>query len=377
MQTSLDRYLKDKGYEHSITRDKQFLSSREVIEGKARSLREAGRGKRPNKSRSLTKEEEESLWGAGKLGNDNPDSLINTLWWELTQYFGLRGRQEHHSMKLEDFELLTDDDGTEFIQFKEGPTKTRQSGLKTKMRDFQPRMVAIGGDRCPVYFFKQYVARRPQALRNSGPFYLAINHNRRPDDQVWFKAQPMGVNRINTMMHSIIAGTSLEGNTVKRFTNHSARKTLMNKMKKSKVERTSIMKVTGHRNIQSLHDYDEADEDEQDYLSYAILRRNNQPNENQVAAVHQSRAFSFHQPAVQQFQSSSSASLQYSQQLASTMGLQDTPGFPFRFPQLSSTAGSGFLNHFHNCQVPFNFGQSSSDASTSSDPQGKRQNPDN
>ena len=71
----------------------------------------------------MNKEEEESLWAAGKLGNSNPESLINTIWWELTQFFGLRGRQEHHGMKLEDFELLTDDNGVEFVQFNGGPTK--------------------------------------------------------------------------------------------------------------------------------------------------------------------------------------------------------------------------------------------------------------
>ena len=34
-------------------------------------------------------------------------------------------------------------------------------------------------------------------------------------------------------------------------------------MKKANLERSSIAKVTGHRNIQCLDDYDEADEDEQ------------------------------------------------------------------------------------------------------------------
>ena len=36
-----------------------------------------------------------------------------------------------------------------------------------------------------------------------------------------------------------------------------------------------IVKVTGHKNIQSLEDYDEAKEDEQRQLSYAIAGRNN------------------------------------------------------------------------------------------------------
>ena len=67
----------------------------------------------------------------------------------------------------------------------------------------------------------------------------------------------MGENKINSMMKNIISQTSLQSSE-KRFTNHSARKTLVSKMKKANLERSSIAKVTGHRNIQSLDDYDEA-----------------------------------------------------------------------------------------------------------------------
>ena len=44
----------------------------------------------------------------------------------------------------------------------------------------------------------------------------------------------------------------------KNFTNHSVRKTVANKLKKATVEPTGIVKITGHKNIQSLDDYVEA-----------------------------------------------------------------------------------------------------------------------
>lgn len=77
------------------------------MEGKARKLREQGMRKRPNKPKSLTKEEEEILWENGQLGNQNPHFLINTMWWLLTMHFYLRGRQEHHDMMVEDFSIET------------------------------------------------------------------------------------------------------------------------------------------------------------------------------------------------------------------------------------------------------------------------------
>ena len=75
----------------------------------------------------------------------------------------------------------------------------------------------------------------------------------------------MGVNKINDMMKSVIKGTTLE-DSLKTFTNHSARKTAVKKLKTAGLERSSIVKATGHRNKKSLDDYDEGDEREQRQL---------------------------------------------------------------------------------------------------------------
>ena len=85
MVTAIDRYLTEKEYKHSIIRDKEFKSSEQVLEGKARLLRQQGKGKRANKSRSLTTTEENELWEKKKLGKGSPQVLVQTVWWLLTQ----------------------------------------------------------------------------------------------------------------------------------------------------------------------------------------------------------------------------------------------------------------------------------------------------
>ena len=329
MMTSLDRHLRDKGYNFSIVRDRAFISSKQVLEGKAKILRESGKGKRPNKARQVSKEEEEELWSSEKLGYKTPESLIQTMWWLLTQHFGLRGRQEHHGMRMEDFRISRGDDNTEFVEFAEGPTKTRQGGLNSKPRQFQPRMFKTGGERCPVKLFREFVSRRPQTMQECGPFYLSIKNNRRQGDDIWYKAQPMGVNKINSMMKDIISGTSLESSD-KRFSNHSARKTVVSKLKKAQLERTAIAKVTGHRNVQSLDDYDEADEDEQRELSWAISRRNS------------------------------------SKDLISTTSSVPSAMQVSKSPQRMSSQGHNLMNSFVNCTVTFNLNGGSSSQTTSS-----------
>ena len=124
MQSSIDRYLHESNYEYSILNSRFFKGSRDELEGKARLLCEKGLGKKPNKTNSLTRQEEDILWECGQLGDKTPKSIIATLWWQLTQHFGLRGRQEHHSMRVEDFSFQKNETGASYIVYAEGMTKT-------------------------------------------------------------------------------------------------------------------------------------------------------------------------------------------------------------------------------------------------------------
>ena len=198
------------------------------------------------------------------------------------------------------------------------------------------------------------MSRRPQILKTTGRFYLSIKTNRKPDGNVWFKVQPMGENKINNMMKSIVADSILKSSD-KKFTNHSARKTVVSKLKKANVERSGIVKVTGHKNIQSFNDTDEANEDEQRQLSYAISGRNNFDPQPTVSRE---------TPGIQQEPLATSA--QFLQPPRARMPLQ-----PMSMPN-SSAFGSNqsstslnptmmraqeqnLLDTFNYCQVSFNF----------------------
>ena len=57
----------------------------------------------------------------------------------------------------------------------------------------------------------------------------------------------------------------------KKFTNHCARKTTVRKLKKAKIVSSEhIVSVTGHRGINFLNDYDEADEEELRTMTLAV-----------------------------------------------------------------------------------------------------------
>jgi len=94
------------------------------------------------------------------------------------------GKLEHHDIEVDDFQLCKDYNGVEFVQFTEGQTKTRQGGLHTKHRDFQPRMFAVGGQRCPRALFKHFVSRPPQNLKTTGPLQRVTSPSKQTGGQM-------------------------------------------------------------------------------------------------------------------------------------------------------------------------------------------------
>lgn len=269
MQSALHRYLVECGSSFNILKDINFMRSRNILEGKARNLRKEGKGKRPNASTFLTESEETLLWDVGKLGCNSAVTLVNTMWFLNTQYFGLRANQEHTTMLMENFILKCDEKGTEYIEFQEDITKTRQNGLHPNKRVTNTKMFATGEPRCPVKLWKTYVEHRPEDLRNTGRFYLAPLRNISAHNDVWYKRNPIGKNSIALIMKSLISGTDIE-KKMKKLTNHSGRHTLVKKLKSAKVPESSIIKVTGHKSTAGLKSYDPADEAEFQEMSNFI-----------------------------------------------------------------------------------------------------------
>ena len=276
LQCGLERHLKEMGCTFSILRDIEFKGSRDVLEGKAKFLRqELGKGKTPNAANSLSLEEEDTLWASGQLGMQNGRSLTNTVWFLLTQHMGLRGRQEHHAMNVQDFTFKHDDFGRRFVTFAEGVTKTRGGGLRKKQRKVIPKMFETKDThRCPIIIFKIFLSKRPACLLAEGPIYLAIID--KPKSEIWFKISRLGINSLDSIMKSMVKLSGIE--TGKNLTNHSARKTVVKKLRKSGASKSEIIEITGHSNERGLDPYDSGDEQQQRLLSHVIDQHVDQPS---------------------------------------------------------------------------------------------------
>ena len=125
-----------------------------------------GKGKVPNRARSLSGAEENILWESGQLGCNSSRSLIQTVWWNNYLHFGMRGREEHDSLKIEQFRLETDENGRRYTCYTKGLSKTGNKGLDFKGRLIYPKMYENKTIRCPLAIFLLFKSKRPVELRN-------------------------------------------------------------------------------------------------------------------------------------------------------------------------------------------------------------------
>ena len=111
-----------------------------------------------------------------------------------------------------------------------------------------------GSDRDPLQAYHLYASKRPEQMKSGdSPFFLAINYTRVANSsKPWFKAAPMGSNKLNSLMKTMAEKAGLNA---ENLTNHNARKRMIEKLNDHEVPPTHIMQIPGHKNVQSLTNY--------------------------------------------------------------------------------------------------------------------------
>ena len=289
--SSVERYLKKHRYCESVVTDDSFAGTRETLKSKQKQLKRDGKGNKPFEAASLTQEKIEILYSSGAFGCNSLQALINTLWYNNCLHFGLRGGKEQRDLKWGDVVLKKDAEGKEYLEFTERQTKTRTGENPMNRRSVKLRMyenLTAGFERNPVFLYKLYKAKRPEScMDHSAPFYLSINHTNAIKAGLpglkWFKPQPMGVNKLNSLMKDCahLAGIG----TDKRITNHSARKTLVQKLQDNDIPPTQIVQIAGHKNLKSVNNYSSLREQQQQDISSILSSVPNVRNQRERTSL--------------------------------------------------------------------------------------------
>ena len=265
--------MKKNNYTKSIINDKEFELFRKWLQAKQKELKKAGRGNKDKAAVAITDEEVDILY-ENMLRVSSAESLLNTVWLNSTIHFGMRGCQEHRDLWWGDVKLCKDTQGNENLVYNEIQTKTRSGVDASNIRNVSPKMFSTGDERDPVVANRIYREKRPEnMMADDAPFYLGINHTKTDGSKKhWFKSEPISVNKLNTLMKTMASKANI--NNV-RLTSHRYRKHIK-KLNGSEIPPTHIIQLSGHKNIQSITNYNSLNLNQQKDISGFLSRESSQ-----------------------------------------------------------------------------------------------------
>jgi hypothetical protein len=127
-------------------------------------LKNEGKGNKPNAADALESADVECMWSSGALGDTDPLTLQQTLWWLIAMHVGTRGRDE---LRFGDFTILQM--VTNMLSSTKKGTKTRtgetEKSTNADARVFKPKMWTLDTpSRCPVHLYRAFVQNRPPEM---------------------------------------------------------------------------------------------------------------------------------------------------------------------------------------------------------------------
>ena len=121
-------------------------------------------------------------------------------------------------------ELKTNANRLRYVKFfTERQTKMRTGENTRNVRESEQKMYENldNDDRCPVTTYLAYKQHRPpEMMADDSLFYLAVNTEVRKAGKKWFKAAPLGVNSLRSMVTNMLAASQVHSD--KKLVNKKA-----------------------------------------------------------------------------------------------------------------------------------------------------------
>lgn len=231
MLCSVERYLKMKCYQASVTRDIVFVNTRHALKYKQQRLRELGKGSKKTNEPfgKVTLEKVNQLFMAHEMGPYTPMSIINSMCFMFIVHFRLRKAIDHKNLVWGDIKLRADQSGKEYILYEplvsrgqlDGtnststtqPTTASTTNAMNATKPEQSRTSYMKlciwaqpevPERDPVGIYKLYSQKRPPNMQHdNSPFYLGITTLHPSPVQAWYRTCAMGVNKLSDLVRMI------------------------------------------------------------------------------------------------------------------------------------------------------------------------------
>ncbi len=195
-------------------------------------------------------QEEDKMWQENILGDDNPETLLNTLIYLLGIYLALRGVQEHKDLKVGTYSQLCihfdDENESKYLLYKPTHLKNNQGGIKEMGKKKKEVSVYENKENphcCVVYIFEKYMGLRLSGdPKCSIDLYLHPLLKFLPNEGPWYSYQAIGIHTLQSVTSALYIKAGLLG----KRTNHGLKVTSTTRLFTEGVSEQIVCKVIGN-----------------------------------------------------------------------------------------------------------------------------------
>ncbi len=182
----LQLFFEKKGKTWKLLDGKEFTCVYNTVDNimKRRSMERIAQ--KVKRSQPITMTDEEEMWDFGVLGEENPDSLRNTVMYLIGLTFALRGGKEHRALRNPNFNpqievKVSEKTGRKYLLYTEDVvSKTNQGRLSG--RKISPKVVKAFGNPNPqrdlVRLYQKYVSLCPPEPKSNALYKYSICESR-------------------------------------------------------------------------------------------------------------------------------------------------------------------------------------------------------
>ena len=229
-----------------IINDPGLNESNKIFQNVLKDVKTAGKGETDHYP-EVEPEDLQKLHASFDIGT--PAGLQEMCWFSIMYYLIRRGRENLREMTKSTFRISTDASGKKFIyQTTSEIDKNHNENDTTNDTNGEGRIYATGTRKCPVACFeKMLLVLNPNidALWQRPRAQMSIKK------EIWFCNVPLGEKTLGGMLATL----SVKYNLSQRYTNHSLRVTSIQVLEDANVETRHIVRVSGHKNPDSISSY--------------------------------------------------------------------------------------------------------------------------
>ena len=240
----------------------QFSRLHRTMDSMFHRLHSKGIGVAVKHASVISKEEEAMLWHSGILSLDNPEGLLNAVFYYNGIHFVLRGGEEHRNLCISQLSRYKD-----YWEYQENTSKNRPGGLKTMSiegKTVRSHANPNAGDHCHVRILDKYFDKLPEEAFSKDVFYVRPLKNWTADS-IWYMSVPVGKNTLSSMVPKMFKSAGLEEKT-----NHSLRSTASTALFEAGVPEKVIQNATGHRSLKALRIYERVSKEQEENVSRVL-----------------------------------------------------------------------------------------------------------